>query len=508
MVWRGAGTFLRIALALVSVPLYIHFIGVSQWGLLMLFQAAAAPMALLDLGVGPAAIKRVSEALGRGEQAAASRTAQTALLFTTCVLACGSALLLLLGGWFARSVFAIPEVDLGMAVVGFRFVALSWAASAALTFFSNLLVAHQRYDEVLRTSTVSIVAATGGGLAAAALTRDATWVLLAQAIGTSAAAAFAYARASAVLPGLRRRPSLDVAELRGLLSFGAWQTMANVGVLLANWSDRYILGAYFAPRAVGFYSLAQLLQQQLHAVFSEGSDVLFPAISHRQGMGDVAAARRLSLLAGWALTTAFGAAAVSLGVLGGDFLWLWVSPEAASEATPVLRLLCATGVAGLAAVAPVTYAMGTGRSYWQAPFSAVVGVASVITGIALVPTMGLRGVGIGLLAGAVARWGLLALLWRALFREDVTWRDFAVQVWAPPLASLVLLTGLLHLHDAVPHVPGWPGLLAETAIIVPTIALLQIGLGELTPGGRSRRRDVVASFRPVLERGLALLRSH
>jgi hypothetical protein len=37
-------------------------------------------------------------------------------------------------------------------------------------------------------------------------------------------------------------------------------------------------------------------------------------------------------------------------------------------------------------------------------------------------------------------------------------------------------------------------------------AAVQIVIGELLPGGRERRRDVVASFRPVAARAYALLR--
>lgn len=499
-------TAFRLTVGFVSVPVYIHFVGMSQWGLLMLFQAAAAPVALLDLGTGAAVVKRVAEALGRDDTDAAGRSVRAALVFHAVVLAVGAALLLVASGWFARSVFAIPDADLPVALRGFRFVALSWAAGAALSLFSNVLIAHQRYDEVVRASTFAIVATTGAGLASAAATRDAGWILLAQAVGTTIAALFAFHRAAVVLPGIRQRPRWDAVETRRLLGFGVWQVTASVGVLLANWADRWILGGYFAPRVVGFYSLAHTLQQQAYSIFIEASDVLFPAVSHRHGMGQLSAARRLALLAGWLLTTAFGPAAISLGLVGGDFLRLWISPEAAHEATPVLRLLCAAGIAALPAVAPVTFAMGIGRSHWQAPFSWMAAVAAVGTSLALVPTLGLAGVGIGLLAGAIARWALLVVLWRSVFREDVSGRDFALCVWAPPVVSLALLAALVPLHDSVQHTPGWIALFGEATLVFSGVALLQVGLGEVLPGGRARRRNVVESFRPVAVRALDLLR--
>jgi O-antigen/teichoic acid export membrane protein len=506
VVWRLLGTAVRVAIAFVSVPLYMRFIGASQWGLLVLFQAAAAPMALLDLGVGPALIKRVAEARGRGDDVAVARSVRAALSFSLVVIAVGACAILLLSGWFARTVFAIPEADVSTALRGFRFVALSWVTGVPLAFSSNLLVAHQRYDEVLRASTLALVVSTVSGLAAAAATRDAAYVVLAQATGAILAASFAWWRAARLIPRSGLALRWDGPELRRLLGFGGWYTVANTGVLLASWSDRYILGAWFAPRTVGFYSLAQQLQQLIGTTFTEAGDVLFPAVSLRHGMGEVSAARRLALLAGWLLTSVFGPVAITVGVLGGDFLQLWISPAAAQEAGGVLRLLCATSIVALAAVAPVFFALGTGRSYWQAPFSLTSGILSLVVSIALVPSMGIKGVGVGLFAGAALRWLLFVPLWRSLFRSGVSVRDFFLHVCAPPLLSLLLLGALAYLHDSVPHVPGWLVLFAEGAAVLAVAGAAQIGIGELLPGGGERRRDVVGSFRPVVVRAYSLLR--
>jgi teichuronic acid exporter len=320
------------------------------------------------------------------------------------------------------------------------------------------------------------------------------------------AAAYAWWCAWRVYPRLRDGAGDVRAELRRLLGFGGWYTVANAGVLLAGWSDRYVLGAFFAPRAVGFYSLAQQMQLVMSSLFTEASEVLFPAVSHRHGMGEESAARRLSLLAGWTSTSVFGPVAVSVALVGGDFLWLWISPEAAHEATVVLRLLCASSVVALAVVAPVFFALGTGRAYWQAPFSLTAGVAALVVSLLLVPSLGLRAVGIGVLTGAIVRWALFIPLWRTLFREDVRGRDFLLQVCAPPLASLALLGALLPIHDALPHWRSWPALLLEAVVAFAVASALQFAIGEALPGGPGRRRDVVSSFRPVAERAWRLLR--
>lgn len=498
VVRRLAGTLVRLMIAFVSVPLFTRLIGMSQWGLLALFQAAAAPLALLDLGTTPALVKLVSEAHGRNDEAGAARSIRAALLFNAVLLTVGGAALVLLAPWFAHSYFAIPEADVAAATRGFRLVAFSWGSGAALSFFSTVLVARQRYDEVLRSTTLAAGCSTGAGLAAAALTRDASWVLLGQACGTCAVAVFTWVRVHRLFPQFRGARG-QLSELRPLLSFGVWQMTAQVGVLLSTWSDRYVLGAFFAPRVVGFYSLAQALHQQLYATFFDASDVLFPAVSHRQGMGDMAGARRVALLAGWTLTTAFGPAAVTLAVSGGDFIRLWISPEAADAATLVLRLLCAGAIASMAGVAPILFAMGTGTPQLPAPFTLVVGLVSASTALVLVPRIGLTGIGVAYLVANAVRWGFLLVLGRALFRHGgITAREYAIHVFAPPLTSLLALVPLVMLHHLVPHAPGWPGFVAEAAGVFAVAAAFQLLAGELLPGGSQRRRDVVESFRPVV----------
>jgi O-antigen/teichoic acid export membrane protein len=503
---RLLGTGLRLVVAFVSVPVYVHLIGMSQWGLLALFQAAAAPLALLDLGTSPALVKRVSEALGRNDEDGALRSVRAALLFNAGLLVAGSSVLLFLAPWFARSYFAIPEADVSVAMRGFRVVAFSWASGIVLGFFSTALVARQRYDEVLRASTLAMATSTGAGLAAAAATRDASWVLLGQSIGTVVAAAFAWHRVRRVFPRFPGGLRWEGAELRRLLAFGSWQTTANVGVLLATWSDRYVLGAFFAPRVVGFYSLAQSLYQQLYSVFFDAGDVLFPAVSHRQGMGELSSARRLALLAGWALTSAFGPAAVTLAVLGGDFVHVWISPEAADASRLVLRLLCAGAIASMAGVAPILFAMGTGRPQLPAPFTVVVGLVSAGISLVLVPRIGLAGIGIAFLAANAVRWGFLLVLGHALFREDVSPREFFLHVFAPPLVSLGSLASLVALHDASTHTPGWGRFALEVVAVFLAAAALQVVAGEALPGGAARRRDVVGSFRPIVATFLARVR--
>ena len=126
--WRFSSTIALALVSFVSVPVFARLLGMEQWGLLALFQAAIAPMVLLDLGIATATVKYVAEAIGRGDPEEATRTIQTTLIFNLVIGSCGCLGLLLAAHLLASRVFAIPPAQQAMAATGFRLMGLNWFA--------------------------------------------------------------------------------------------------------------------------------------------------------------------------------------------------------------------------------------------------------------------------------------------------------------------------------------------------------------------------------------------
>lgn len=497
--WRLAATVARILVGLLGVPIFTRALGMSQWGLLALFHSATAPLILLDFGFSTATVKYVAESIGRGDRAAAVRVAHTTVLFNLAVGAIGAVALGGLAPWLAAHAFAIPDPDVPRATLGFRLAGVAWLIAVLTSPFSGVLAAHQRYDVLSRVGTASVVASTALGVTVAALTRDVVATLAAQVLVSAVVLAVYVGIANRLLPGVAALPRGDARALRRSFSMGGWQSISSVGALLSGWSDRYVLGAVFLPATLGFYAVVQSLYSQLYGAFTELSEVLYPAVSHREGSGDLATARRLTLLAAWTITTAYGVCAAVLATVGPDFLHLWISPEVAREAGPTLRLLCVGGIIGMAAIPPFHYVLGLGRTRWHAASSILIGTIVLGSAVLLVPRMGLAGVGLGLIAGVLARWGFVAGIARVHFRDE-PFGAFALHVFAPPITSVLLLGAGVLAHDALAPPRTWIGLVAETIVAFAAIGLAQVAAGELLPGGPQRRRDVVSSIWAVVRR--------
>ncbi len=483
---------------------FIRILGISQWGLLALFQAAVAPLALLE-GLGTATVKYASEALGRQDRPGATKVVQTTVLLNLALGCAGMLGLFASARWLATSVFAIPLVEVERAVGGFRIIAVVWFFTVTAATYSAVLAAHQRYDAIAQLGVASFILSTAAGLLAARWTRNILWVLLAQAAVAGVMAYVNFRRAAGLLPGLASRPRLDGPSVRRSGRFWGWQLVAAVGSLATAWADRYILGAYFVPAVVGFYAIANMLLTQVYVAFYEMAEVLFPAVSALEGQGELPAARRLALLAGWTLTSGFGVCAAVLAVVGSDFVHLWISPDAARATSAMLRVLCVGGIAGMTAIAPLQYVLGVGETRWNAFSGAVAGVLVVGLGFALVPRYGLTGIGYGLLVAALARWVFVLLIWREHFSREFRFGEFAEHVWTPPLISIATLLVAVQCHDRIDHVPSWPWFAVETLLSLSAIAAVQLILSELLPGGARRRRDVAASLKPILAKALSAI---
>jgi hypothetical protein len=157
------------------------------------------------------------------------------------------------------------------------------------------------------------------------------------------------------------------------------------------------------------------------------------------------------------------------------------------------------------AIAIFYFLLGIGKTRWDAASAMTVGATVVGVDLLLVPRIGMPGLGWGLIAGVLVRWGFLVLIWRAHFEQEVRFGSFSLQVFAPAAVGVATLVALTGIHDRLGWQVGWGKFLGMLLVYAGVAAAIQIGVAELLPGGSQRRRDVVSSFRPIVEKALGLL---
>ena len=287
-----------------------------------------------------------------------------------------------------------------------------------------------------------------------------------------------YASGAAFVLGLiwvhRRRLSLwiDRSLLRRLMRFGLPTMPAELSLYLLNFVDRIILVRSAGLAEAGLYSLAVKFAQGVN-VLVRGFQLAWPPLAY--SIRDDGEARRT-----YAAVVTWFTAGCAFVVAGMWLLSRWiVRALAAPEFFGSYKAigLVATGVTLYALYMVLVVILGrTGRTEFNFPATAAALAANIALNLLLVPSLGIVGAGLALVASYLV---VLALMY------SFTQRLFPVPYEWGRLSRIVLVTaGLVAAGELLLPAAGFAGLVARTAVwLAYPLALLATGF--FTSGERS-----------------------
>lgn len=474
------------ALNLLAVRIVVDRIGVGEFGLFGLLAAVLAPLTLANLGFGEATVKYVAGALHRNDLQEAGRYARTTLAQNLGVGVLGAVALAVVGPWVVGPLFHLGADAHHDATLVLRWIALGWIGTQAAGVFFGITAASQRFRLVaIGIASTQTLVALGGGVGATL--GGLGGYAAGTATGTIAGGLVWLLLVRQVLPGISLRPTVDPVAWREAFRFGGWQTIANLGTIAANQTERLLLGIFLTPSAVGYYNISQTFEQRVYAAVYALSQVLFP---HFATLEEAPPERKAELLlrASWLLTALAVCVLAPLIPLAHPLLGIWISATAADAGAPVMQALALAGILGCATNASFFFLLGNGDTKSLAALSGVTGLATVVVAAVVLPRYGLRMAGVAAAASMVAQQGMLALviLPQVLGRAI---RPLALvnALYAPVVAGLVVV-GITLVLGPAPR--GWL-MLALTYAAVGVGCALAIGIITLVlPGRGERMRDL------------------
>jgi O-antigen/teichoic acid export membrane protein len=286
-----------------------------------------------------------------------------------------------------------------------------------------------------------------------------------------------------------RRLSLrfDRALLRRLLRFGLPTMPAEVSLYLLNFVDRIIIVRTVGLAEAGLYSLAVKFAQAVN-VLVRGFQLAWPPLAY--SIRDDGEARR------------FYATVVTLFTAGCAFvvtgMWLFSRWIVRALADP--KFFDSYEAVGLITIAVTLYALymvlvvilgRTGRTEFNLPAALAALAVNIVLNLLLVPSLGIVGAGLALVASYLV---VLALMY------GFTQRLFPVPYqWGRLLRVTLVAAILVGLAEALTPTSGALGLLLRAALLA-AYPLALFASGFFTPGERvwlarlRHPRELVASF--------------
>jgi O-antigen/teichoic acid export membrane protein len=452
--YNMAGQVVPLALALLTIPLYLKVIGDARYGVLAIVWLMLGYFGLFDLGLGQAAAQRLARLADAGAEARA-RVFGSALVVNLVLGLVGAALAWPLASWFFGRVLSVDDALRAELLQALPWIVLTLPAATLSGVLTGGLQARERFLEL----NVLVIA----GQAAIQLVPLLVAVLAGPSLATLVPAVLVSRWVVLVLlfdrclrhVSVGVTPTWDRLEARGLLRYGSWVSVTAVVGPLMVILDRFVIGALLGARAVSHYTIPFQVAERTTMLSASLNQALFPRLVRA---ADAPERQRLALEALRTLTVLM-TPLVALGLLlVGPFLRWWVSAEMAEAATRVAQVLLLGFWFNSLAMVPYAQLQAAGRPDLVAKCHLVELLPYLALLYGALQAWGLVGAALAFALRAAADCALLTVL---AGTASAAWR---LMMW-PAVALALIFAGLASV--ATDSVPRW-------MVVIPVLMALLV----------------------------------
>jgi O-antigen/teichoic acid export membrane protein len=463
--WSYANWAVSFITPLITVPLYVRFLGAKNYGDWIVILSLTSYLGLANLGIGQTISNRIAEAVAIGRDSELGKLVSTAFFLYSALAA------VLLGAiYFFTPIFA-GKLDLGgnaVVLAAFTIYIAMNLASFPMRVNSMVLQGFERVDQdqaintavaIARVGLLALVLILGFRLAGVAIVNGAAAIC---------AAGAAYFWARRLTPHLRPRLSrFSPALLREMIAPSLGFLGIQIGGSLIFGADNLVIGYAIGSAAVASYAVPFRLIMIARGLFGVAIGALVPTITASFARREV-----LELWRGLSLATRLGllygtAATVGLWIVGPSFIRAWaganVFPGRLTFALQLFLLIASAWVSSAS-----TFLWATTQHYAWSALTVFEGLLNLALSLWWVRIWGLPGV-IGATVAASIVTNFWYLPYRAIRVLEIPFAT-ALHEIAPALTVAAVAIGAA-LFLWRPAAPSWLSViraaaLAETAIML------------------------------------------
>jgi O-antigen/teichoic acid export membrane protein len=333
-IYNLAGSIAPMFISIATVPIYLHLVGNTRYGILVLVWMFLGYFGVFDPGIGRAAayhIARLHDAPARDR----GDVFWTALVINLGFGIAGGLIL-----YFAAQPLFVSSFKMPSALRGEVMAALPWlAASIPVSIIGNILggtLQAREWFGVYNTINVcNIILSQIVPIAVAFfLGPDLTGLIIA----ILAARVFGFipnfwAVAKSLPLGAGGR--FQTKLVKTLFSYGGWVTITNLLNPLLTTMDRFLIGTILNVDAVAYYAVATNLSSKASMIPGAVMSSMFPKLSRGTGQDAERLASEAVISLAAIMTPLIVAGLVAMPL----FMDLWVGSGFASHAAPVATIL-------------------------------------------------------------------------------------------------------------------------------------------------------------------------
>jgi len=339
VVFTGIGYALPLLAALATIPIIVSKLGVDLYGLYVICGSLIGFMTLVDLGIGQTVIKYVAEYEATNQRDKVNAVLGVAFLIYLVIGVFSVTCLYVFAPWLAAGLYELPDKQT-LAVDVLRITVVPLFFSYINQFFLNVCKAYHRFDLPAIVNNLGNL----GGIALATSLLLAGYGLREVMWGTAFVQCMVviggYWASVEVLPcHIKPRPAFEQNIFTEIISFSAYTFVGNFVGSLVSRADKLLIGVVIGTEAVTYYQIPFTIAQMANGIIHTLVHIAFPRFSEMFSLRDRVGLLALYRLANDMVFLISMVIAVMLITAGGPFLALWISPEFAQKASPLLQIM-------------------------------------------------------------------------------------------------------------------------------------------------------------------------
>lgn len=474
-------------LAIATTPYIVRTLGVDSYGLYVIVSVVMGYFSFLDLGLGAALVKYISEYEAAGDHGAVERIVRTGSGLFLVLGALGAGTIALLSSVLVEHVLNLGASEEHVARVAFYLAALGFLVNLPAQTFSVVPTALQRFDVVVIRTILFGTASIVGTIVVLALGYGLLAVLLANLVITVLTAVSFYLKSRTLLPGVSFIPRISRHELRLLLGFGTLRAVQRISTRIVFQLDRLVVGAFAPIAAVAYYAVPLALSQRVTGLVSNIGTAVFPAASALAGQNDERRVEELYLRATKLAALIALPMASMMFFYAHQIMRYWLSPEFEANSSRVLMILAVTNLLFAATTVPAVTLDATGRIRISTLFGLAAAATNLVLVFSLVPTIGIEGAAWAVLGNAAIMVPMLLYYVHSRVLE-ISLRDvFERSLAKPLLVAAVVVPAMIWARQYATNL----GLVAGLCVVT---LVLYVGLTVLFGAYDTRDRSLIKSF--------------
>lgn len=338
MIWNLAGESVPVLAAVAAIPILVHSLGATRFGVLTLSWMIAGYFGMFDFGLGRALTKLMAQELGLGREAKAAALFWTALIMTLAFGIAAAATLMILAPWLIHSALKIPAPLQSETLAGCYLIALGLPLLVSAPALRGALTAADRFDLLNLVRTPSGIMSYLAPVLMLPFTHSLAWMIAALMLNRAASFVIYLGVTLRAIPSLRTRARFQRALLPSLLGFGAWITVSTVINPLMIYLDRFLIGAMISMAALTAYSVPMEIISKSFILPVAISGVMFPAFA-RSFAAHPESVRHLFERSSKLVVLILCPPCLVIVTFAPQIMSRWMGPEFALRSSAILQML-------------------------------------------------------------------------------------------------------------------------------------------------------------------------